>query len=391
MRAYKCLVVLQPTPFCNIDCKYCYLPHRSNTQRMSDRTLDRVFAQVFSSELVGDPIVFLWHLGEPLAVPPSWYERAFSIARAASRAGRQYTHSFQTNGTLITPEWIEFIRRHGVSIGVSIDGPAPIHDRLRVTRSGSPTHAAVMRGIRLLQASGTSFATIMVLTTHSLDRADEICDFLLDNDIHDVGFNIDEIEGIHRSSSFESAADGVTRFKAFFRRMLERSEASDGRLRIREVWTNLRALTKGIREGPDSDVLNTTNRPFRIFNIDSEGNFSTFCPELVAARSPEYSNFVMGNVHTDRLDDIVSNPVFVRVNREVQAGVRRCRESCEYWEYCGGGSPSNKFFEHGTFDATESVTCRLHRKAVIDVLVDYLEHRLHLAPQLAAGAGEIFP
>jgi len=24
------LLVIQPTPFCNIDCRYCYLPDRSN-------------------------------------------------------------------------------------------------------------------------------------------------------------------------------------------------------------------------------------------------------------------------------------------------------------------------------------------------------------------------
>ena len=387
MRSYECLVVLQPTPFCNIDCKYCYLPHRNDARRMSEETLKLVFEKVFSSKLVGDPIVFLWHLGEPLAVPPKWYERAFEIARQANTGGRKYSHSFQTNGTLINHEWIDLFKRHQVAVGVSVDGPQPIHDRLRVFRDGAPTHSKVMKGVRQLQEGGVNFAAIMVLTTYSLDRADDICDFLIENNIHDIGFNIDEIEGINRQSSFSgSDAEAVGRFKRFFGRMLERSGESGGRLRIREVWTNLRSLTKANRVDDQSDAMNSTNQPFQIFNIDSEGNFSTFCPELVAAQSPEYKNFVMGNVASDSLDDIVNNPIYQRVFKEVQTGVDQCRTQCDYWDYCGGGSPSNKFFEHGRFDVTETVTCRLHRKAVIDVLVDYLDERLPAnSPAMAEG------
>ena len=33
------LLILQSTPFCNIDCDYCYLPGRSRTERMSMATL----------------------------------------------------------------------------------------------------------------------------------------------------------------------------------------------------------------------------------------------------------------------------------------------------------------------------------------------------------------
>ena len=41
------LLVLQPTPFCNIDCSYCYLPNRALRARMSLATLDLVCRRVF--------------------------------------------------------------------------------------------------------------------------------------------------------------------------------------------------------------------------------------------------------------------------------------------------------------------------------------------------------
>ena len=33
------LLILQPTPFCNIACDYCYLPDRDSTARMSLATV----------------------------------------------------------------------------------------------------------------------------------------------------------------------------------------------------------------------------------------------------------------------------------------------------------------------------------------------------------------
>src|SRR5262245_929468 len=95
---HRPLVVLQPTTFCNIDCQYCYLPDRSKTKRMSISVIRRIAAEVFGSNLFDGEIAFLWHLGEPLSVPPDFYEEAFSeIARISLEYNRSHAHVFQTN------------------------------------------------------------------------------------------------------------------------------------------------------------------------------------------------------------------------------------------------------------------------------------------------------
>jgi uncharacterized protein len=43
------LLVVQPTPFCNIDCRYCYLADRTNKSVVADATLQNLFGQVFAS------------------------------------------------------------------------------------------------------------------------------------------------------------------------------------------------------------------------------------------------------------------------------------------------------------------------------------------------------
>src|SRR5262245_19715412 len=66
------LLVLQPTPFCNIDCSYCYLPGRQSIRRMSAETLEHTFRWVFSSGLARQEFTLLWHAGEPLVLPVSF-------------------------------------------------------------------------------------------------------------------------------------------------------------------------------------------------------------------------------------------------------------------------------------------------------------------------------
>src|SRR5271166_1306962 len=93
------LLVLQATPFCNIDCSYCYLPDRKSTKRMTLETLEQAFAWVFSCGLARQPFTLLWHAGEPLVVPLSFYQDAIRLLEKYNREGVPVHHSFQTNAT----------------------------------------------------------------------------------------------------------------------------------------------------------------------------------------------------------------------------------------------------------------------------------------------------
>lgn len=367
MRVHRPMVVLQPTTFCNIDCKYCYLPQRSEKNRMSLEVVSRVASEVFSSSLFDGEVVFLWHLGEPLSVPIEFYENAFAeIDHLSCEYKRDYALAFQTNATLLNAHWISFIQEHKVRIGVSIDGPAFIHDRQRVTRNNRGTHAAVLSGIQLLQTANIPFGVISVLTDFTLDYPDEFFGFFYEHHITEVGFNIDELEGVHNFTSF-AQANSTQRYKHFLTRLIELADAHNGVVKLREITKSLRTVNL------QTEPYNLANAPLRILNIDTDGNFSTFCPELVAATSDKYGDFIMGNILQDSISNILANPVFQLVNREVERGLALCKERCEYWNFCGGGEPSSKFFQHGYFDVTETTTCRIHKQATVDVVLDYLE------------------
>jgi uncharacterized protein len=374
------LLVLQPTPFCNLDCSYCYLPDRDSKRRMSDATLNRVFQFVFSSGIVEQGFTVVWHAGEPMVLPVSYYERAIEIAAAHNPGGVQVRQSFQTNGVLIDDGWCEFFKKHQVSVGVSVDGPAFLHDRNRKTRKGAGTQHRVMEGIRKLQSNRVPFHVISVLTSESLDYADELYDFYVENEIREVAFNIEEVEGPHAASTL-GAADVESRFRRFIGRFFDLVARDESAISVREFDS----MVPMILSGPDGDDLPPTqeNAPCAILSVDCEGNFTTYSPELLGLTSSHYGDFAIGNVNTDTLACAINSDKFRNMSSDIARGLSMCRDTCEYYSLCGGGAPVNKYFENGSFDSTETMFCRLNRKAIVDVIVAKLQNSMGAATDAA--------
>jgi uncharacterized protein len=362
------LLVVQPTPFCNIDCSYCYLPNRQSTKRISTAILDRLFAEVFAAGIVRGPFTVVWHAGEPLVLPPAFYAEAFALLDRHNASGVAVHHSFQTNAILIDDAWADFIKARGLRIGVSVDGPAFLHDRFRKTRQGTGTLDRVVDGMRRLRERDIPFHVISVLTRASLDYPDELFDFYQSQGIKRVGFNIEEIEGPNTSSSLSapSARSALVRFLSRFYDLAERAAPP---LYVREFESMRGAMLYGSGAPP----LDHQSTPMAILSVDCEGNFSTFSPELLGLPSTHYGSFALGNIQTNTLADALASARLQAMERDIRAGIERCRSTCPYFNYCGGGAPVNKYFENGSFDSTETMFCRLSRQAVVDVVLAKLE------------------
>jgi uncharacterized protein len=361
------LLVLQPTPFCNLDCTYCYLPNRQSTRRMSAAVLDRVFGEAFASGIVRGPFTVVWHAGEPMVLPPAYYAEAFALLDRRNVERVPVRHSIQTNGTLLDDEWCDFIQAHQLRIGVSIDGPAFLHDGVRRTRRGEGTLARVLEGLRRLRQRRISFHVITVLTRASLDYADELFDFYVRHGVECVGFNVEEIEGPNTSSSLNAPYVRAALMR-FLSRFYDLAERADPPLRVREFDGARSALLYGGGAPADHQAA-----PLAILSVDCDGDFSTFSPELLGLPSPHYGGFALGNILTDSLTDALASPRLHAMWSDIQAGVARCRATCPYFAYCGGGAPVNKYFENGSFDSGETMFCRLSRQAVLDVVLTKLE------------------
>jgi len=367
------LLVVQPTPFCNIDCRYCYLPDRSSKAVVAPETLFNLFSEVFASGWVGDCLSVVWHAGEPMVLPIEFYRDAFRTIDRLKPAGLAVSHSFQTNGTLIDDAWCGFFTDQRVGVGVSIDGPKHFHDRHRLTRSGRGTFDRTIAGIRLLRRHAVPFHVISVLSAASMGAPREMFDFYVEEGIERVCFNVEESEGDHVSRSFRDAGLEAAYYQ-FLSEFWRLSAAAPGKITfIREIE---HALGQVIRPA-EVPFHNQLVEPFAITSMDWSGNISTFSPELLGLKNPAYEDFVLGNINRDALVDLPHRANFIRMLADIEAGVETCRERCEYFSVCGGGEPVNKLAENGSFASAETIYCRLTKMRATDLVLDALERVGH--------------
>lgn len=125
--------------------------------------------------------------------------------------------------------------------------------------------------------------------------------------------------------------------------------------------------------------LTDMTHPFAIVNVDARGSMTTFDPELLAVQTDTYGDFVLGHVLSDSLVSIAASPKFERIHRDMRSGIARCKSECAYFGLCGGGAGSNKYWEHGTFDCSETQACRYRIKLTADVVLARLEEMLELS------------
>ncbi|HUC72795.1 MAG TPA: cyclophane-forming radical SAM/SPASM peptide maturase GrrM/OscB [Stellaceae bacterium] len=363
------LLVVQPTPFCNIDCKYCYLPNRTSKAVVARETLASLFSQVFSSGWFGEGLSVVWHAGEPMVLPIPFYRDAFALVEELRPRQLQVVHSFQTNGTLIDDAWCAFFAETQLNLGVSVDGPRHFHDSNRLTRSGRGTFDRTIAGIRLLRRHGVPFHVISVLTSASMAAPREMFDFYVEEGIERVCFNVEESEGDHVSQSFGEAGIEAAYYR-FLSEFWRFSTAAPGKITfLREIEQALQQVIRP-KEAP---FRNQLVEPFAITSMDCAGNVSTFSPELLGLKNSTYDNFILGNIGRDALVDLSHSPALTRMRADIDAGVAMCRDQCEYFSVCGGGEPVNKLTENGSFASTETAYCRVTKMRATDLVLDALE------------------
>jgi uncharacterized protein len=358
-------VVVQPTPFCNINCSYCYLPQRDVKSIVEQSTVSALFEKIFASGWTGEGLTVIWHAGEPLVVPVSFYETAFAAIEKLRPPSLRLRHSFQTNGMLIATQWCDLFKKWDIGLGVSIDGPKHLHDAHRVTRSGRGTFDKTVAGIRLLKREQVPFHVISVLSQQGMNAPREMLDFFLSEGIEDVCFNVEESEGDHVSDLF-AADDAKESFKNFLSEFWRLSRQS-GRIRfVREVD----GMLPRIFRPEQSAMRNAQVEPFGMMNVDCHGNVSSFSPELLGLKNSDYGDFIVGNIRTDSLEEMRRSVAMQAMSHDIAAGVAACRNNCEYFSVCGGGAPINKLAENGSFSGTRTAFCSLTQMVPVDLILD---------------------
>ena len=176
---------------CNIDCSYCFYKCRASEvgqgkQRMTYEVLEKLVKDYM--ELGFEMSGFAWQGGEPTLMGLDFYKKTVELQKKYGSDGQEVGNSLQTNAILLNDKWCEFLAESKFLVGISIDGPAELHDHYRLDFSGGGTHAKVLASLHRCKDAGVEFNTLTLINRLTGDRADDIFDFLVENGVRYLQF-----------------------------------------------------------------------------------------------------------------------------------------------------------------------------------------------------------
>lgn len=167
---------------CNLDCSYCFylekehLYPNAGAMRMRPEVLAAYIRDYIAAQ-PGKVVSFAWQGGEPTLLGLDFFREVVAL-QARHRGDRTIENAFQTNGILLDDAWGEFLARHSFLVGLSLDGPAPVHDAYRVDKGGRPTFERVMAGLAVLKRHGVEFNTLTTVHRRNATQPLEVYRFL---------------------------------------------------------------------------------------------------------------------------------------------------------------------------------------------------------------------
>ena len=111
---------------CNLRCRYCFYAditeHRevASYGKMSEETLETLVKKALEES--EESCTFVFQGGEPTLAGLDFFRSLAVLQQQYRKKGQAVHNAIQTNGTLLTGEWVEFLAKHHFLMGISVDG-----------------------------------------------------------------------------------------------------------------------------------------------------------------------------------------------------------------------------------------------------------------------------
>jgi uncharacterized protein len=321
---------------CNLDCAYCYYLKKellypgSNSFRMSEDVLEAYIVQQIAIS-PGEEILFSWHGGEATLLGLDYFRRIVELEQKHCPAGKRVANSIQTNGVLLNEEWCEFFAAQKFGVGLSVDGPAHLHDAYRVTKGQSPTHRQVMQSYRMLRRHGIPVDLLCVVHAQNVKHPLDVYRFFKEIGAQYLSF-IPLVE-MQPGSSGDIGERSVpaAAFGEFLCAIYDEWVRHDMGRMIVQIFEEAARPAYGLRHS--LCIFRPTCGDVPV--IEHNGDFYQ-CDHFV---TPEHR---LGNILTTPLGEMIDSPAQEAFGRSKQETLPRYCRGCEVLDMCNGGCPKDR-------------------------------------------------
>ena len=322
-------------PICNIRCDYCYYLKKKSLFPTSERfrmTPDVLEAYIksFISASPGPVVHFVWHGGEPTLAGIDFFRNVVELQARYTPEGWQSLNNLQTNGTRLDAQWCSFLADNGFTVGLSLDGPAELHDAYRRDVRGEATHHKVMRGLKELRAHGIEPDILCTLNSRNSLHPSEVYHFFLDQKVRWLQF----LPVVSRLSDGSAAPWSVQpeAMGTFLTKVFDEWVRHDlGRVGIQNFLECL--LVVG---GKPANICIMSETCGRVFAMEHDGGIYS-CDHFV---NPDNC---LGNLTAESLVELIESPAQIAFGQSKKDSLPSYCKECPVLLLCNGGCPKDRF------------------------------------------------
>jgi len=330
LRSISSVLVKPAGPDCNLACQYCFYRGAASLypdepiHRMSDDVLESLICQYMA--IAGPMASFGWQGGEPTLMGLPFFEHVVELQRRYGVRGQTVSNGLQTNGVLIDEAWARFLAEWKFLVGLSLDGPAEIHDHYRCDHGGHGTHARVLEGLRYLQHARAETNVLCMVTDVSVARAEELFHYFVDLGLRWMQF-IPCVE-LAPAGGWQPYSLDVTEYGRFLCVLFD-------------LWHDGVGLGRThIREFEELLINVTTGRPPNCVQSDHCGDYVVIehNGDVYACDFHVTPEWRLGNLMETPLLELVNSPAMDRFAAAKRQWDRSCT-ACPWLALCHGGCP----------------------------------------------------
>lgn len=309
---------------------------------MSHSILEK-FVREYIEAQPTDNVLFIWHGGEPLILPISFYENALELQQKYAN-GKRIENAIQTNATLITDDWCRFLKSNRFLVGVSIDGTREMHNHYRTTADGRPSFDSVCRGIDLLNKHSVEWNVLATVNRFNADKAKEFYRFFRNIGCRFLQFTpvverTDNCKDSHRLVSGNQPNGILTDYSITPQQWGEfLCEVFDEWIQrdVGDIFVQIFDATLANWMGEQPGLCMLSAHCGHAAAMEADGTLYS-CDHFVFPQNR------IGNIHNDSLKSIIHSEQQRQFSlSKVDKLPRRCHE-CKFLFACYGECPKNRF------------------------------------------------
>jgi uncharacterized protein len=291
-------------------------------------------------------VMFSWHGGEPLLAGIDFYRKATDIQKIYLPKGKSILNGIQTNGTLLNDEWCRFLKSEGFIIGLSLDGPEPLHNQFRKDRHGKGTFDRVMKGLELLQKYNIQVEILCVVGRFNVEDPLEVYRFLRNTGVSYITF-LPLVERISENSDLVSENTvPAEKFGEFLSTIFNEWVENDiGQVKI-QIFEE--AMRTAFNQEHSLCIFRETCGEVPV--VEHNGNFYS-CDHYV-----NQENFI-GNLKDKNLSQLLDCPQQKNFGNHKRKSLPLCCRECTFLDYCNGECPKNRFIDSGDGETGLNYLC----------------------------------